>query len=135
MTDIIDNYLGTHARALTVRSQRASLLANNMANADTPNYKAQDINFRETLKQQMVNAGSGSKMNMTHSNHIPLSSGLGSTNPVIQFRVPNQASLDGNTVDTDIENGQFSDNAVRYQASLHFLNKRITGLIGVLRGE
>ncbi len=133
MTDLIDNYLGTHANALTVRSRRATLLANNMANADTPNYKAQDIDFRETLKQQM--SGSSSKLNVTHGNHIPLSGGPGATSPVVQYRVPNQASLDGNTVDTDIENGQFSDNAVRYQASLEFLNKRITGLIGALRGE
>lgn len=133
MTDMIDNYLSMHTNALTVRSQRATLLANNIANADTPNYKAQDIDFRETLKQQM--AGSGSKLNVTHGNHIPLNGMAGSTSPVVQYRTPNQSSLDGNTVDTDIENGQFSDNAVRYQASLHFLNKRITGLIGVLRGE
>lgn len=133
MTDMIDNYLGTHARALTLRSQRASLLANNMANADTPNYKAQDIDFRQTLKQQM--SGSSSKLDVTHGNHIPLNGGPGSSAPVIQYRVPNQSSLDGNTVDTDIENGQFSDNAVRYQASLEFLNKRIKGLVGALRGE
>lgn len=133
MTDMIDNYLGTHVRALTVRSQRASLLANNIANADTPNYKAQDINFRQTLKQQMSEAGS--KLNVTHGSHIPLNGGPGSSTPVVQYRVPHLSSLDGNTVDTDIENGQFSDNAVRYQASLEFLNKRITGLIGALRGE
>ncbi|MCB1756329.1 MAG: flagellar basal body rod protein FlgB [Gammaproteobacteria bacterium] len=132
MSNIIDDYLGTHATALTLRAQRASLLANNVANADTPNYKARDIDFGATLQQQLSAQTSG--LQTTHAAHIDTSqSGLSGT--AIKYRVPQQASLDGNTVDSDVENGKFAENAVRYQASLEFLGSRISGLINILKGE
>jgi len=131
MANIIDNYLAPHANALNVRSQRARLLADNLANADTPNYKAKDIDFRSALQQ--ASQKNGFRPETTHQAHIPLQSGPASG--TVQYRIPLQASLDGNTVDPEVENGKFADNAVRYQASLEFLNKRISGLIRTLRDE
>jgi len=131
MTINIDNYLGLHSTALNLRSQRAKLLANNLANADTPNYKARDIDFRSSLQKARQNHGA--QPGKTHAAHIPLTANAGAH--ALQYRVPTQPSLDGNTVDTQVEQGKFTDNAIRYQASLQFLNKRITGLIRTLRSE
>lgn len=127
----IDKFLAPHVNAVNVRSTRARLLADNLANADTPNFKAKDIDFRTTLKQasQINNARSVT----THEAHIPLNQGIAAG--TAQYRIPLQASLDGNTVDPEVENSKFADNAVRYQASLNFLSKRISGLIRVLREE
>jgi flagellar basal-body rod protein FlgB len=130
MTNKIDNYLGLHADAINLRSRRARLLADNLANADTPNYKARDLDFKDALSQARQN--SGATMQQTHASHLPLA---GSLNAEPLYRVPQQASLDGNTVDNHVEQGKFADNAVRYQASLQILNQRITGLIRVLRSE
>ncbi len=126
----IDNYLGVHATALTLRSQRAEILANNMANADTPNFKARDIDFRKVLQQTSSHAINPVR---THEAHITVDSMNHGDNPM--YRVPQKASLDGNTVDMDTERGEFTENAVRYQASLEFLNKRIKGILNALRGE
>ena len=127
----IDKYLATHVNALNVRSGRARLLADNLANADTPNYKAKDIDFRATLQQ--ASQKNGFRPEITHQAHIPLQQGI--AGGAAQYRIPLQASLDGNTVDPEVENGKFADNAVRYQATLEFLNKRISGLIRTIRDE
>jgi flagellar basal-body rod protein FlgB len=131
MTVSIDNYLGVHASAISLRTQRTKLLASNMVNADTPNYKARDIDFNAALKKEI--AGHQSTIKQTHSAHIKFSQAF-SSSPVM-YRVPQEASLDGNTVDTNTEKGKFTENAVRYQASIEFLNKRIRSLIGAIRGE
>ncbi len=127
----IDDHMSTHASALLLRAQRTRLLANNMANADTPNYKARDFDFSAALRLQL--SDQQARLNTTHSSHIPLSQ-LSSL-ARLQYRIPQEPSLDGNTVDSDVEQARFAENAVRYQASLHFLNKKITGLISALRGE
>lgn len=126
----LDKHLGIHADAVTLRSQRSTMLANNMANVDTPGFKARDIDFSNLLQQAQT---SQIKAKVTHGAHITMNSPV---NPgTTLYRIPHKASLDGNTVDMDIERGEFTENAVRYQASLEFLNKKITGLIRVLRGE
>ncbi|OOG27232.1 flagellar basal body rod protein FlgB [Thioalkalivibrio denitrificans] len=126
-----DKALGVHADALQVRSRRLELLASNLANADTPGYKARDIDFRAALNQA---AGQGGvQMVRTHASHLPAeNSGPGGE---ALYRVPNQPSLDGNTVDGQLEQAAFSENAVQYQASLDFLNSRFRGLKAALRGE
>ena len=131
MTGKIDNYLGLHATALKLRAQRARLLANNLANADTPNFKARDFDFRSALQQ--ATQEKAQQPDVTHAAHIPLTG-----NPAaraLQYRIPTQPSLDGNTVDTEVEQAKFADNAIRYQASLQFLSSRISGLIRTLRSE
>lgn len=127
-----DKALGIHADALQVRSRRLELLASNLANADTPNYKARDIDFRAALGH--AEQGLAVAVRRTHAGHMPAGgAGAGMLEP--QYRIPNQPSLDGNTVDTQLEQAAFSQNAVQYQASLDFLNTRFRGLRTALRGE
>jgi flagellar basal-body rod protein FlgB len=127
-----DSALGIHADALRVRSQRTELLASNMANADTPNYKARDIDFQSAMK--MAESGQSAAMETTHSNHIKVSSSQFAS-PAVQYRATVQDSLDGNTVDEQIEQAQFMQNSVQYQASLNFLGARFSGLLSAIRGE
>lgn len=127
-----DTALGIHADALRVRSQRTELLASNMANADTPNYKARDIDFQSAMK--MAASGQSAGIETTHSNHIKVSSSQFAS-PAVQYRTTVQDSLDGNTVDEQIEQAQFMQNSVQYQASLNFLGAKFKGLLSAIRGE
>ena len=127
----IDKALGIHQPALLLRSRRSALLADNIANADTPNYKARDMDFRAELER--ATGGSGA-LDVTHPMHIPAhGSGLFLGEPA--YRVPNQPSVDGNTVDTQREKAVFLDNALRYQASITFLDGKIRSLREALRGN
>ncbi|MCC5796408.1 MULTISPECIES: flagellar basal body rod protein FlgB [Methylophaga] len=128
-----DSALGIHADALRVRSQRAELLATNLANADTPNYKARDIDFQSALKMAASGQTSPS-LNTTHQKHIA-GSGGSSFDSQLQYRQTMQDSLDGNTVDEQVEQSQFMQNAVQYQASLEFLGSRFQSLTKAIRGE
>jgi len=132
MPNTFDRLFGIHDQALTLRSQRSSVLAANMANADTPNYKAKDIDFQSVLGQ--AQNSSGSSMTKTHSRHIDVNNAT-SSQADIKYRNPLQASLDGNTVDTHLEQTRFADNNVHYQATLHFLNSKIGGVIRAFKGE
>jgi flagellar basal-body rod protein FlgB len=126
-----DSALGNHDKALLVRSRRAELLASNIANGDTPGYKARDIDFKAALANIQNQGNQGLKL--THSNHIQLSSQIAGTD--VQYRIPNQSSLDGNTVDSQLEKSAFAENALRYQASLTFLDMKFKGLKAALKGE
>jgi flagellar basal-body rod protein FlgB len=110
----LDTYLGVHATALKVGGQRMELLAKNLANADTPGYKAQDIDFRAAM------ARTGKEADMA---------------PQLKYRVPLAPSLDGNTVDTQLEQAAFAENAVRFQATLSFLSARFRGLMTAITGQ
>lgn len=135
MPSPIDQLFGIHAQALALRSQRAELLAANLANADTPNYKARDFDFSAALKdaQGLQNIGAV-KISTSQAGHISIDAGAVPAS-AIRYRIPEQASLDGNTVDSDHEKSAFTENAVRYQISLSFLSKKISGMIRTLRGE
>ena len=126
-----DKALGLHPQALTLREKRSEVLASNLANADTPGYKARDMDFQAILKQQ-----SGLKMNhleTSHSGHVlPDQYQL---NGKLMYRTPQQASLDGNTVESHIEHSKYAENAVQYQASLRFINGRFSGLLTAIKGE
>ncbi|WP_456408037.1 flagellar basal body rod protein FlgB [Thiolapillus sp.] len=126
-----DSALGIHVKALNVRTQRTELLASNIANADTPGFKARDIDFKTALSGANSHLSSG--LQRTHENH--LSASAGSFGATTLYRVPNEASLDGNTVDGQLEKAAFAENAVRHQASLTFLDRKFKGLIGALKGE
>lgn len=119
----LDNEFAVHGRALGIASQRLGLLADNIANADTPGYKARDVDF----KAAMQSAGTDSPpMQVTHARHISL--GGAGTQADVMYRVPEQPSMDGNTVDAQKETGAVAETAVRYQATLTFLNAKIRGL-------
>jgi len=127
-----DNILGMNEKALAVRVKRNELIANNLTNADTPNYKARDIDFREALSNAAANSNSG-KLVKTNSQHIGISTS--DFDPLMKYRIPSQPSLDGNTVDEHAEKAAFGENAVRYQASLHFLDRKFKGIVKAFKGE
>ena len=120
--------------ALIIRGKRASVLASNIANADTPNYKARDIDFQSILKQANNQQTSSLSMVNTNLDHIKLNSGSNSS-VLLKYRNPLHASLDGNTVDSHVEQSKFSQNAIQYQTSFTFLNSSVRGIIKALRGE
>lgn len=129
-----DTALGIHADALKVRTQRAELLATNLANADTPNFKAQDIDFRSALNSAMTGGGAEG-LKTTNSQHFPTNAESNGLMAPLQYRVSTQDSLDGNTVDEEVEQAQFMQNAVQYQASLQFLGGKFSSITKALRGE
>lgn len=122
-----------HEQALKFRAMRNQVLTANIANADTPNYKARDYDFREVL----ASARDGS-LALSNTNERHLSTGLdsmyGTTASELKYRIPFQSTLDGNTVETDVEQAAFAENALQYRASLRFLDGSIRTLKYALRG-
>lgn len=134
MTINLDKALGIHPQALALRAHRAEVLAANMANADTPNYKAKDIDFKAALNQARDQSSSDAAVLMrTHAAHLP--TGFDGSSDSVMYRVPDQSSLDGNTVDDQVEQAEFARNAIQYQASLSFLNGKIKALMTAIRGD
>jgi flagellar basal-body rod protein FlgB len=131
---MFENVFGIHEQALLVHDQRLGVLAANLANADTPGYKARDIDFSEVLSN--VQGGNGTQMplEVTHPGHISFDD---PSDPVadLKYRIPYQASLDGNTVEMPVEQAAFAENNVRYQASLNFINSTISELQLAINGQ
>ena len=125
----IGSYLNFHAQALSLRSRRNEVLASNIANAATPNFKARDLDFDKEIRYHI---GAG-PLRTTDDQHLPTM-----VNPVrdrMLYRDPINPSMDGNTVEMAVEQMEFSENVIRYQTTLSFLNKRINGLMSAIRGE
>lgn len=127
--NLMDNPFGIHERALAVRNRRVELISQNIANADTPNYKARDIDFKK-----MIAGVEGVKVMATDKRHYDIAK-LENTPDGLKFRVPFNAATDGNTVEMTIEQAQFSKATADYQATLMFLENRISGIRKALRGE
>ena len=129
----LDRHLGILPEALALRARRAELIATNLANADTPNFKARDFDFREVLAAQ-TGRGSGVALATTQPGHVgsaaPADPGTG-----LKYRVPLAPSLDGNTVDAQLEQSAFAENSVRYQATLTFLSARFRSLMTAISGQ
>ena len=115
--------------ALNIRNRRNDIIASNIANSATPNYKARDINFLDEFKK-VTNTGD---IKITHSNHIPTKNYNISGKAF--YRDPVIASLDGNTVELSVEQMQFAENTMKYQTTLKFLNGKITKMLSAIRGE
>ena len=124
--------LDFQAAALTLQAQRAKVLASNSANADTPNYQAKDFDFNQALTE--ATAQSAAAATRTHPAHLAASGAVGPA-PTLQYRQPLQVSLDGNTVDLDTERAAFSENSVRYEATLRFLNSQIKTMLTAINGQ
>ena len=124
--------LDFQGQALRLRAQRQQLLATNIANADTPHYKAQDFDFAQAMKAAMAGAaGNAQELRRTHPAHQgPVPGGM----PQAQPRPVVQASRDGNTVDLDIERSAFTENALRYEAGVTILSSKLKGLSSVIQG-
>lgn len=125
----IQSHLQLHSEALALRSKRNEILASNIANAATPNFKAKDLDFSSMLNAKM---GIGDLMtnDVRHLNSVSTS-----INDGVGFRQNITPSMDGNTVELHVEQMQFSENVMRYQASLEFLNRKLTGLKSAIKGE
>ncbi|WP_105168817.1 flagellar basal body rod protein FlgB [Pseudoalteromonas sp. T1lg23B] len=129
-----DKALGVHPHALLIRSQRAEILASNIANADTPGYKAKDIDFAQAFKAAKSSQQRGNTMVRTDDSH--LNGGTKMTGGVELFRNPNQADTgDGNSVDVQVERNLYVQNSLEYQASLQFLSGKFKGLNKALGGQ
>lgn len=127
--DRFSDHLGFQASVLGLRSRRNNILASNIANAATPNFKARDFDFARAA-EKLDPTG---PLTTTNDQHIPAARPVGMRD--MQYRVPLNPSYDGNTVELAIEQMQFSENVMRYQTSLNFLNARINGLRSAIRGE
>jgi flagellar basal-body rod protein FlgB len=128
---MFENVFGIHEQALLLHGQRVGVLATNLANADTPNYKARDIDFGAVLSRTDA---APLALATTEGAHI---TNIDSDAPAadLKYRNPYQASLDGNTVEMPVEQAAFSENNVRYQASLMFINLTISDLTLAINGS
>ncbi|MBT5302963.1 flagellar basal body rod protein FlgB [Planktomarina temperata] len=125
----IANHIQTHADALNLRSKRNEILASNIVNSATPNFKARDIDFNQALQARM-DVG---PVNVSNERHFKFYTGSG--DEAAQFRQSINPSVDGNTVELHVEQMQFSENVMRYQTSLEFLNRKFSGLMSAIKGE
>lgn len=119
MSQINDNLFGLHTQALSLWQKRAEVLSGNLANADTPDYLARDVDFRKALTQAN---GNQLALSAPTAGQIDPNANAGEQ---LAYRVPTQPSMDGNTVDTQVEQAQFAGNTVHYQASLSFITAQI----------
>lgn len=133
MLDKLTEALRFQQEALSLRDQRHQVLAANIANADTPGYKARDFDFASELRRAM-GGGDALPMATTAPGHLPAAA-VSVPRPELLYRVPEQPSLDGNTVDMERERVHFADNAVRYQASLTLLKASLRGLENAMQPE
>ena len=136
----LDAALSFHQNALRVRGQRQELIAANIANADTPNYKARDIDFKSAMQSAIAGVNRESfkaaKTSALHLDSLPTNSGISSgALGEAMFRPIIQGSVDGNTVDMDVERNQFADNAIRYEASLNMINGQLKKMLSSIQGQ
>ena len=122
-----------HDDALLLRGKRSSILAANIANADTPNYKARDIEFADMLRNASEQQPGRIVLASTHRNHIAPQPGQ--LQPALMYRNPLHPSLDGNSVDSHVEQTKFSENSLMFQTSFTFLNNKVQDLMKALKGE
>lgn len=140
----LDDYMRFNETALSLRSTRQELLASNIANADTPNYKARDVDFASALKGALARSdGTPPALKGTAPQHLAgkctaAAAGgkvetLADGTPLL-YRAPAQGAVDGNTVDMDLERNAFADNSIRYEASITLLNAQIKGMLTAIQG-
>lgn len=134
MVSKLDQTINFNRQALGLRAYRQQVLAANIANSDTPNFKARDIDFNSALQNALAGKGqSDLGMSTTSPRHI---SGISSAGPAsLMYRTVNQPSADGNTVDMDIERAKFAENAVQYEASLQFIGGQFKTMLSAIQGQ
>jgi flagellar basal-body rod protein FlgB len=140
MLNKLDAALSFHQTALRVRGQRQELIAANIANADTPHYKARDIDFKAAMQSAIAgteaqNGFHVAKTSAQHLNGTPLQGASNGAPGEPLFRPIIQGSVDGNTVDMDVERNQFVDNAIRYEASLTMINGQLKKMLTAIQGQ
>lgn len=131
---LLDNALGIHEQALQVRSRRLEVLAQNIANADTPNYKARDIDFRSALKGALGQRIGPLALATTSPRHADSAESM-PFGGFVGYRRDFQSSVDGNTVNMDVERAAFAENSVHYEASVTFINGLLNGMRTAITGQ
>ena len=137
MINQIDNELGFHQRALSLRAYRQQVLASNIANADTPNYKARDLDFKASLQGALAGKGGAAgqlELARTAARHLAAGAGAPAGAQLL-YRKETQSSVDGNTVDMDVERAAFAENGVQYEAGLAFINQFLRNVQSALQGQ
>ncbi len=132
MSISFDTALGMRPHALTLRAERAKVLSSNLANVDTPNYKARDFDFHSALKARMAQADNP-KVYTTHRGHMEIKDFSSDVEHL--YRVPHQASIDGNSVEGHVEHAEFMKNSLEFQVAFQLLNSSFKGLRKAFRGE
>ncbi|MCY1526922.1 Flagellar basal body rod protein FlgB [compost metagenome] len=134
MIDKLDAAFRFHREALHLRAQRQEVLAANIAHADTPNYKARDFDFGARLSEAVERGRGASSVSMatTSSRHLA-GQAQATAGDDLLYRVPHQSSLDGNTVEMDVERVAFADNALRYESNLTLINAKIKSLLSAVQ--
>jgi len=130
----LNKALGILPDSVRLQDRRTELLASNLANVDTPNYKSRDFDFRGILAK-IEGHGNELPLMKTQANHLALAGYDPNSEPDLLYRIPAQPALDGNTVDPQLERAAFAENAMHYQSTLEFLNRRISGIRAALRKE
>jgi flagellar basal-body rod protein FlgB len=137
MTNGVLASIDFQSKALELQAERGRVLASNIANADTPNYKARDFDFRQALAvaaQEPAGGAGPVAPARTDPRHLAGTPGDGTTPPLL-YRAPLQSAVDGNTVDLDVERANFAENSVRYEATLKFLNAQIKQMMTAINGQ
>ena len=125
---LLENPFGIHEQAIKVRNQRLELIAANIANADTPHFKARDLDFKQVLSSTVPSPMASTDQRHFETGEVENPGGL-------VYRVPYNTSVDGNTVEVQVEQAAYGEAAAEYQATLQFLEKRISGIRKALKGE
>lgn len=133
--NFIDRDFALHERALRLRGQRMETLSANIANADTPNFKARDIDFRQAISAAMGQVRNAEQMTITRAGHQPFEGGVTATQAALKYRVPFNTAFDGNTVELTMEQAKFGRASGEFQASLTFLENRASSIRKALKGE
>ena len=130
LTDTLD----FHGQALALRSERQRLIASNIANADTPGYVARDIDFAQALKEAAGNLNPASTLATSRQQHLTGNTGA-TSEPKLLYATASQTNLDRNTVDMDRERANFTDNSVKYEATLRFINSQVRTMLSAITGQ
>lgn len=135
MIDRIDQQMNTLRTAANLRAHRQELLASNIANADTPHYKARDIDFAAALQGALAGqAGSGVALARTSPRHLSGETGSPYA-AAVRYRAEYQGAVDGNTVNMDVERSAFAENAVQLESALTFIREKFRGLQTAIQGQ
>lgn len=134
MLNRLTSTLDFHGQALGLRSERQRLIASNIANADTPNYVARDLDFSAALRQATGQMQGAPALAASQPGHIGGASTASVVQSHLQYATPSQTNLDRNTVDMDRERANFADNSVRYEATLRFINGNVRTMLDAIRG-
>ena len=130
LTDTLD----FHGQALALRSERQRLIASNIANADTPGYIARDINFSQVLQEATAGLNPAASMTASQAGHLA-GNPASATEAKLVYAMPSQTNLDRNTVDMDRERANFTDNSVKYEATLRFINGNVRTMLSAITGQ